>query len=61
MSRTPETAADLRLHLIGYERFEISAKFLSAVEDEISVMQWGRPAYGTMLAVTALVGPRVGG
>jgi hypothetical protein len=42
MSTTPETTADLRLHLIGYERFETSVKFLSAVEDDISVMQWGR-------------------
>jgi hypothetical protein len=38
----PETAVDLRLHLIGYERFKTSVKFLCAVEDEISVMQWGR-------------------
>ena len=37
----PETAVGSRLHLIGYERFTTSTKFLCAVEDDISVMRWG--------------------
>jgi hypothetical protein len=35
----PESAADVRLHLIGYEPFRTSVKFLGAVEDEIKVMR----------------------